>query len=171
MPAPTSLSIPASNSCGSVVVEALSAKYTVPPAGNLAYGFAEALEHSGLFEPVYYQRIPDETVDYVLRSKFDARYRPALTRAVITALLIVGTLGALAPVIRFSYRYDLAGDIEIFKGERKINHITAATQAKVSTTLTSISQVSGSLSNVFHQAKRSLYRQLIMQLTQYCDGA
>lgn len=170
-PAPTSLSMPSARPtpCGAVIVEALPLKHTFKPVGNLAYEFADALEHSGLFEPIYYQRMAGE-VDYVLRSKFDARYKPPRIMAAVTSVLIVGTLGILAPVMRYTYRYELTGDVEVYKGGEKVNHLTATTQAEVSTTFTSMLR-SSPLTHVLHQAKQSLYRQLIMQLTQYCEGA
>lgn len=168
-PDPASINVVVAKKCGAIGVKEVAADHVYSPAGSLVPGFAAALEKAGISDSVYYPSRPDDKVSMTLASKFDVEFDPNnggnLTKSFFTGL----SLFVLEPVFWFNYDYTLKGTVDIMVGKDKVKTLTAASSGEMSMKFLSLSEVQGLEGSTLAQAKESLYRQLMVELSGYCS--
>lgn len=168
-PEPSSITFAVTKKCGAVAVKEVPAERVYPPAGNLVPGFAAALEKSGLSDAVYYPSRPDDKVAMTLESKFNVVFDPNngsnLTKSFFTGF----TLFLLEPVFWFNYDYTLDGSVDILEGATRVKTLRANSAGEMSMKFLSLSEVQSLEGNTLAKAKESLYRQLLKELSSYCN--
>jgi hypothetical protein len=166
-PDPSSLQVAITKKCGNVAVKEIPPDRTYPPAGNLVPAFARELERSGLFEAVYYPSRPDDKVDLTIDSKFNVKFHPSggnMPKAFFTGL----TLFLLEPAFWFDFYYAWDGHVDVYTGKTISKTIEAKTTANIGMKFLSMGQAQVLEGDVLKNGSTSLYRQLIIQLQDYC---
>ncbi len=168
-PDPASVTYVVSKKCGAIGVKEIAPDRVYPPAGNLVPGFASALEKSGVSDSVYYPSRPDDKVAVTLESKFDVAFDPNnggnLTKSFFTGF----SLFILEPVFWFNYDYTLTGTVDVMVGKNRMATLQANSSGEMSMKFLSLSEVQSLEGKTLAMAKDALYRQLLRDLSSYCN--
>lgn len=156
--------------CGRVAVRESTPGRFYPPAGILLPGFADALLESGLATAVSYPGNPGDAVDYSLDVRFDviavSHAGSNLARKVASGL----SLFLLAPAFWYDYDYHLRGEVDVYRGPVKAYAVRSETDAEIRLQLLALGQSTRLEEETLGKAKKSLYRQLLVELDRACSS-
>lgn len=155
-------------SCGTVAVRELTPDRVYPPAGNLTAGFARELVQSGMFEAVYYPSRADDKADLVVEGKFDVVFEPNVGANMARSFAVGLTLFLLEPVFWYEYGYDLKGRVDLYRGPQLARTAGAASRGEMAMKFLSLADVVSLEQETLDAAARSLYRQLLDDIGEYC---
>lgn len=132
-----------------------------PGAGNIADGFANIIDESGLSKQVFYPLRPDDKPEIVFDSQFSARADTHGGANFAKAFFTGFTLFLLEPVIWFNYDYILEANVGVLKNGERIQTINARSDVTLSAKWLSLSDLQRMEPEALTKAKRALYFQIL----------
>ncbi len=170
-PDPASMQLPpATRKCGTVAVRELTPTRIYAPAGNPTADFARELVQSGMFDTVYYPSRADDKADITLEGKFDVGFEPHMGANMAKSFVVGFSLFLLEPVFWYDYGYDLQGRVDIYGEKQLIRSVDATSHGEMSMKFLSLAEVTDLEQETLDAAKRSLYRQLLVKIGDYCGS-
>lgn len=132
-----------------------------PGAGNIADGFANAIEESGFSKQVFYPLRADDKPEIVLDSQFSARADTHGGANFAKAFFTGFTLFLLEPVIWFNYDYVLEANVAVLRNGERMQTINARSDVNLSAKWLSLSDIQRMEPEALTKAKRALYYQIL----------
>lgn len=158
------------SSCGAIAIREIPGSRIYPAAGNLIPDFARSLERSGLASKVYYPSRPDDKVDMVIDAKFDTTSDKNIASNMVQAFFTGLLLFIPEPIIWYDYDYAIDGQIDIIKNGNRMATLTPKVTSKASVKWLSLSSLENVEQTTLVKSKDSIYKQIITDLSRYCDS-